>query len=61
MYFSDLPNRLEFARWQQEGGKDFHRRANEKVRRLLEEHRPPELPPEIVEAVQAVSRKRNGR
>ena len=58
LYLSDLPNRLEFARWQQEGEKDFYRRANEKVRRLLAEHEPPQLPAETVEAVRAVCRRR---
>jgi trimethylamine--corrinoid protein Co-methyltransferase len=59
LYLSDLPNRLEFARWQQEGKKDFYRRTNEKVRRMLSEHRPPELPAKVVEAVQSVSRNRD--
>lgn len=59
LYLSDLPNRLEFARWQQEGKKDFYRRINEKVCRLLAEHRPPELPAGVVETVQAVSRCRD--
>jgi trimethylamine:corrinoid methyltransferase-like protein len=31
LYLSDLPNRLEFARWQEEGAKDFQKRTNEKV------------------------------
>jgi trimethylamine--corrinoid protein Co-methyltransferase len=61
LYLSDLPNRLEFTRWRQEGEKDFYKRANEKVRRLAEEHKPPELPAETVEAVRAVIRKREGK
>jgi trimethylamine--corrinoid protein Co-methyltransferase len=60
LYLSDLPNRLEFARWRQEGGKDLYRRANETVRRRLREHRPPELPPEVAEAVREVCRRRDG-
>ncbi|UCF96184.1 MAG: trimethylamine methyltransferase family protein [Spirochaetaceae bacterium] len=59
LYLSDLPNRLEFARWQQEGERDFYSRTNDKVRRLLSEHQPPELPARVVEAVKAVSRDRD--
>lgn len=56
---TDLSNRLEFARWEQEGSRDYYSRANEKVRALLASHRPPPLPAEVVERIQGISRRRD--
>jgi trimethylamine--corrinoid protein Co-methyltransferase len=56
---SDLPNRLEFARWEETGSRDFYSRANEKVRGLLASHHGHPLSDEVVEGVQAISRRRD--
>jgi len=56
---TDLSNRLEFARWEQEGSRDYYSRANEKVRGLLASHHPAPLPPEVVERVQTIRRRRD--
>ncbi|MBA7659076.1 hypothetical protein ES703_67040 [subsurface metagenome] len=39
---------------------DFAARANQRIREILENHRVPELPEEIVEKVKAITRRRDG-
>jgi trimethylamine--corrinoid protein Co-methyltransferase len=59
LHFSAIMNRLEHARWQEEGSTTLQERANRRVRDILARHRPPELPAEVVEAVRAVAARRD--
>ena len=58
LHFSSLMNRLEHARWQEEGSTTLQERANRRVRDILSGHKPPELPAEVVRAVQEVALRR---
>lgn len=60
LHFSELQNRLEYALWKEQGAEDFAARANQGIREILENHRVPELPEEIVENVKAITRRRDG-
>jgi trimethylamine--corrinoid protein Co-methyltransferase len=60
LYFTSIMNRLEHARWRQEGSTALQERANRRVREILARHKPPELPPEVAQAVRAVAAWRDG-
>lgn len=47
-------NRYDYYNWEQEGCKDFGQRATERAIRLLENHRVPELSPDVIERIKAV-------
>jgi trimethylamine--corrinoid protein Co-methyltransferase len=55
LHFTSILNRLEHARWRQEGSTTLQERANRRVRAILASHQPPELPAEIVKSVRAVA------
>jgi trimethylamine--corrinoid protein Co-methyltransferase len=59
LHFSSIMNRLEHARWRDEGSTSLQERANRKVRSILASHRPPELPVETVRQVQGVAERRD--
>jgi trimethylamine--corrinoid protein Co-methyltransferase len=59
LHFSPLLNRLEHARWQEEGSATLQERANRRARAILESRRPPELPADVVRVVQAVVARRD--
>jgi len=59
LHFSSIMNRLEHARWREEGSTSLQERANRKVRTILAAHRPPELPAETVRQAQAVTERRD--
>ena len=44
-------------RWADGGGTTLRERANQMVVRILEEHRPPELPKEMVQKIEAVTQR----
>jgi trimethylamine:corrinoid methyltransferase-like protein len=52
-------NRLEHARWQEEGSTTLQERANRRVRAILAAHKPPELPAQVVKTIQAVATRRD--
>jgi trimethylamine--corrinoid protein Co-methyltransferase len=58
LHFSDLLNRDDYDNWKRGGSVDFGKKANTKVRHILESRRAPELPPEIVLRVREVVQKR---
>jgi trimethylamine--corrinoid protein Co-methyltransferase len=58
LHFSNLLNRQDYDNWKREGGADFREKANQKVRDILETHRAPELPPEIVRGISEVLKRR---
>jgi trimethylamine--corrinoid protein Co-methyltransferase len=58
LHFSDLLNRYDYDNWKREGGVDFGKKANIKVRDIFETHRAPELPPEIVKGISEVVKRR---
>ncbi len=47
-FFPKLAHRANWAKWQEEGATTMGQRINARARRILEEHRPPPLPPEVV-------------
>jgi trimethylamine--corrinoid protein Co-methyltransferase len=52
LFLPELMDRSRYDTWTDEGGRDLYRRANEKARRLLADHRPdPELDPARVEQI----------
>jgi trimethylamine--corrinoid protein Co-methyltransferase len=51
-----LIDRRSYQRWVEKGGTTLQQRANQKVREVLEAHRPEPLPDDVVTAVQAVVR-----
>jgi trimethylamine--corrinoid protein Co-methyltransferase len=52
LFIPDLMDRSRYDAWTQEGSRDLYRRANEKARHLLADHRPdPELDPALVEQI----------
>ena len=59
LHFPTIMNRLEHARWREEGSTTLYERANRKVRAILSAHRPAELPPGVAQAVRAVAEKRD--
>ena len=59
MYFPEILNRQSYDIWQKEGSRDFYTRANELVKKILAEHRPPDLPKDRVEAIKAISARRD--
>ena len=58
LHFSELLNRADYDNWKREGGSDFGKKANEKVRHILKNHAAPELSPEIVRSVKEVVKRR---
>lgn len=58
LHFTDMLNRYDYENWKKAGGADFGKKANEKVRRILDTHRPPELPPETVKALGEIIKRR---
>jgi trimethylamine--corrinoid protein Co-methyltransferase len=58
LHFSSILNRLEHARWQEEGSTTLQQRANRKAKAILESHRPPDLPADVVRVVKEVVTKR---
>ena len=54
LHFSDLLNRADYDNWKREGGQDFRKRANAKVRHIIENHQVPDLPAEAVRAIRKV-------
>jgi trimethylamine--corrinoid protein Co-methyltransferase len=58
LHFSDLLNRDDYDNWKRGGGDDFGKKANAKVRHILEVHGAPDLSPEIVGAVREVVQRR---
>ncbi len=54
-YYPDLFDRDHFANWQAKGGLTLGERAVRKTARLIEDHKPEPLPPEIAAAVGAVT------
>jgi trimethylamine--corrinoid protein Co-methyltransferase len=58
--FEELLSRADRSRWEAEGTKSFGERARERARQLIATHEPAALPGQVVEAVQAVSRRRDG-
>jgi trimethylamine--corrinoid protein Co-methyltransferase len=59
LHFSAMMNRLEYARWREEGSLSLRERANRRVRGILARHRPAELPAGLVRAVQEVAARRD--
>ena len=59
MYFPELLNRQSFDLWEKEGSRDFYTRANEYVKDILKNHKPAELAPDRVEAIKAISARRD--
>jgi trimethylamine--corrinoid protein Co-methyltransferase len=53
-----LIDRMRYDRWVKKGGRDMAARANERARRILEEHGVPPLPEEAEEAIADVLKKR---
>jgi trimethylamine--corrinoid protein Co-methyltransferase len=58
LHFSDLLNRDDYDNWNRGGGDDFGKKANAKVRHILDSHRAPDLSPDIVGAVREVVQRR---
>ena len=58
LHFSDLLNRYDYDTWKREGAEDFGKRANTKVRSILENHRAPELSSDVVKAVRELVARR---
>jgi trimethylamine--corrinoid protein Co-methyltransferase len=59
LHFTTILNRLEHARWQEEGAMTLQEQANRRVRAILATHQPPVLPAEVTEAVRAVAVRRD--
>jgi len=59
LHFSSIMNRLEHARWQEEGATTLQERANRRVRAILAAHKLPELPAETLRHVRAVAERRD--
>lgn len=59
MYFPDLLNRYGFDKWHEAGATTFDQRANRKVKDILENHRPTQLPRDVVEKVKEITSKRD--
>jgi trimethylamine--corrinoid protein Co-methyltransferase len=55
LFLPDLMDRSRYDAWTEEGGRDLYRRANEKARHLLAEHRPdPELDTTLAEQIDRI-------
>ncbi|MGE5618812.1 MAG: trimethylamine methyltransferase family protein [Sphingomonadaceae bacterium] len=56
-WYPALLDRQNYEGWAAEGGKSLRERANEKVRKILAEHRPEPLPADVEKALDAVIRR----
>ena len=59
LYFPQTLNRKNYDAWKLDGAKTFGQAANERVKKLLKEHKPSSLPPEIVEQIKAITARRD--
>ena len=59
MYFPELLNRQAYDRWKEAGSTTYAQRANIKVKNILENHRPKELPKDVIDRVKEISLKRD--
>jgi trimethylamine--corrinoid protein Co-methyltransferase len=53
-WLPDISSRAAFGRWTHKGGQDIAKSAGEKARRLLRDHRPPELPSSTKEELRQI-------
>lgn len=59
MYFPKLLNRQTYDIWEKEGSRDFYTRANELVKSVLAEHQPRPLAQDRIDAIKAISARRD--
>jgi len=59
LHFPELLNRLDYDRWKEAGAAAFGRRANERVREILESHQVEALPSDVVKAVREITAARD--
>ena len=52
-----LIDRKSYATWEKEGRMDLVQRANKEARRILAEHEPERLPPEVIEKMDSIIEK----
>ena len=61
LYFPEILNRYSHDKWKEAGATTFDKRANQKVRDILENHQSPELPKDIVTRVKEIVAKRDAQ
>lgn len=59
LYTPEILNRYGYDKWKEQGAKTYGERANQKVRDILENHRVPDLPNNVVEKVKEIVARRN--
>ncbi|MGI6686046.1 MAG: trimethylamine methyltransferase family protein [Bacillota bacterium] len=59
MHFPDLLNRYPYDKWKESGATTFGDRANRKVRDILKNHCPLQLPKDVIERVKEITSKRS--
>jgi trimethylamine--corrinoid protein Co-methyltransferase len=57
----DLIDRMRYDRWEKQGSKDMTTRANERARKILDEHQVPPLPPDAEQVIADVVRLRQAQ
>jgi trimethylamine--corrinoid protein Co-methyltransferase len=55
LHFPDLLNRYGYDRWQEAGATTFADRANRKVRDILQDHCPAQLPKDVIDQVKEIA------
>jgi trimethylamine--corrinoid protein Co-methyltransferase len=57
----DLIDRMRYDRWEKQGSKDMTTRANERARKILDQHQVPPLPPEAEQVIADIVRLRQAQ